>query len=657
MLQDVISENDGVLAVDDGTSAPSSFSQGFGIVAPALLGVNSSGTITHYNNGFPFDANGRVVVEEGTPTYYSNGLPFTASGALAVSSTGVSHWHNGLPYASDGTIYIGTGLTSLLFGAAFQASLVPETASGDSTPTFTRASTATFTDYEGVIRHVNSGEARFQGARRVENLLSYSEDFSNAAWVLDSGVTSTTDTLTFDGTALQRAKQPVSGALPAEIGATAIVSVEMKASTAITVGLSLNDGAAWDTYDTDLQVTLSTEWKRYSFAASITTTRKNASLSIGDRDKSGSTIGGITGTISIRNAQLEDATGRSDTTTPSEYVSRDVESAPYHGANVDGVKYFANLNGNTVASNVVTEGTGEAIAEAGVNFADSTQTHSSPGVNHTVSSASEGVRIVYSGSGGSDANIKNGDSSATGEAGRLYQVRVIVSSVAGDGFTLLNPSGGNVGQINSAGTYTYELVSDGSELFELINWASGLTDFDISYTIKPLHYQADASGPYGVLSESGVNPADDDLTYPTADNVDPAKGTIVLDFAPTGTLLGTISLWGSYVDASNYTKIFHDGTHIVFRRRIGGVNYDATKVLTYAADTVYKIAARLDEAAGGDIFVDGVIGTNQANTGAMQLGTDFGVGSDGNSAEQPDSSIRQLAIYSKALSDDQVAAL
>ena len=65
--------------------------------------------------------------------------------------------------------------------------------------------------------------------------------------------------------------------------------------------------------------------------------------------------------IDARFPMLENATGRADTTTPSEYVSVGVESAPYHGANVDGIKYFATENGNSVVSNVVTEGTGAAI--------------------------------------------------------------------------------------------------------------------------------------------------------------------------------------------------------------------------------------------------------------------------------------------------------
>lgn len=49
---------------------------------------------------------------------------------------------------------------------------------------------------------------------------------------------------------------------------------------------------------------------------------------------------------------------------PSEYVSVGVLSAPYHGAGVDGVKYFTYANGNTVdGSGVVTEAQGAALPQ------------------------------------------------------------------------------------------------------------------------------------------------------------------------------------------------------------------------------------------------------------------------------------------------------
>jgi hypothetical protein len=55
---------------------------------------------------------------------------------------------------------------------------------------FTRATTATVEDWEGAIKVCKSGEVRFPGARRVENLIATtSEDFSNAAWGVSAGGT------------------------------------------------------------------------------------------------------------------------------------------------------------------------------------------------------------------------------------------------------------------------------------------------------------------------------------------------------------------------------------------------------------------------------------------------------------------------------------
>jgi hypothetical protein len=79
------------------------------------------------------------------------------------------------------------------------------------------------------------------------------------------------------------------------------------------------------------------------------------------------TVGGtIIATCTVaaaNNIQFENVTGQS-IQTPGEYVSVGVLSSPFHGAMVDGVKYFATTNGNTVASNVVTEATGSPISDA-----------------------------------------------------------------------------------------------------------------------------------------------------------------------------------------------------------------------------------------------------------------------------------------------------
>jgi len=79
------------------------------------------------------------------------------------------------------------------------------------------------------------------------------------------------------------------------------------------------------------------------------------------------TVGGtIIATCTVAAAadiQFEEVSGRANQN-PSEYCSVGVLSAPFHGAGVDGIRYFGHENGNSVASNVVTEATGAAINEA-----------------------------------------------------------------------------------------------------------------------------------------------------------------------------------------------------------------------------------------------------------------------------------------------------
>ena len=75
------------------------------------------------------------------------------------------------------------GRTKPIFDLGLQTSLVPGYAKGSGTPTFTRATTAYVQDWEGLWKQVLSGEARFTGARRVQNRVVKSEDFTDASWL------------------------------------------------------------------------------------------------------------------------------------------------------------------------------------------------------------------------------------------------------------------------------------------------------------------------------------------------------------------------------------------------------------------------------------------------------------------------------------------
>lgn len=149
--------------------------------------------------------------------------------------------------------------------------------------------------------------------------------------------------------------------------------------------------------------------------------------------------------------------------------------------------------------------------------------------------------------------------------------------------------------------------------------------------------------------------ADVDAT-PTAGNILAAAGTVALTFTPNHTPSGTIALWGTYVDASNYTAILHDATNLIFRKRIAGVNTDATKALAFVSGTSYKICASWG-AAGQTLYVAGVAGTAHANTTAAQIAATMQIGADGNSLQQPGAEIRDFRDWLRQLSASEQAAI
>lgn len=142
-------------------------------------------------------------------------------------------------------------------------------------------------------------------------------------------------------------------------------------------------------------------------------------------------------------------------------------------------------------------------------------------------------------------------------------------------------------------------------------------------------------------------------SYPTSGNVIAASGTLCMDFTPLHAPSGTVFLWGTYVDANNYTALLHDATNLIMRKRIAGVNYDATRALAFVDGTVYKVAGTWG-AAGVKIAIDSVVGTPHANTTAAQIGSTMQIGADGNSANAPFAGIKNVRIWQAQFSDEQL---
>jgi hypothetical protein len=225
-------------------------------------------------------------------------------------------------------------------------------------PTYTRASTATVTDFEGLLKTAKSGEARFEGARRVENLILNPE--TGTGWGTSIAGTGTTPIITLvpgaapDGGTAIRIQASV-GDNPTDADSSFIVmglplgvplglkSLWIKSNTGVSQTVQTQNASNL----ADQVLTASTTWQRQA-KLSI-----NAGFNIGVRGNKGSQNVDVL----IYKPQYEIVTGQANQA-PSEYVSNGVLSAPYHGANVDGVKYFPTTNGNTVVNNIVTEAPG-----------------------------------------------------------------------------------------------------------------------------------------------------------------------------------------------------------------------------------------------------------------------------------------------------------
>lgn len=242
----------------------------------------------------------------------------------------------------------------------FQADLTStlKLQAGSGNPTFARATTAYVQDFEGILRPVISGEARFQGARRIYNQLAVSsEDFTAGPWtksnvsvtanqVAAPNGTMTADKIDFLAVANARIEK---GTVASFTGGTGVASVWLRADSPTTLRMA---AGGTQTY-TDISVT--TSWQRFSVTR-IMTVAENGYFIVSS-DGSGAK------SVYAWGAQWEDVTGQSNQN-PSEYVSCGVLAAPYHGAGVDCVKYSNAFNGNTVTSNVVGEASGGKITSA-----------------------------------------------------------------------------------------------------------------------------------------------------------------------------------------------------------------------------------------------------------------------------------------------------
>lgn len=593
----------------------------------------------------------------------------------------------------------GSSAAAASFSATLLSSLIPQVFTGSSTPTFTRATTAYVTDFEGLLKQVPSGASRHTGARYVRNLvLTKSEDMTAASWT-SSNTTKTATTTT--ATAINGITYNYSGA---PLGA-GTYTLRVKLARLVGTGdiqLSI-DNAAFTTVAITATPTV------YSITTTTAFTGIYALLRFAVSGDS----------VSATEWQLERVDGQT-ITAPSEYVSVGVLSAPFHGAGVDGVKYFATQNGNTVSSNVVTEATGAAISSstllgyqaegARTNLCLQSQTF---GTNRTpqavtvtsdttvapdgtttadtlTTTGTNNIASVYQ--GGVVANTTTQTFSCYVKAGTCSYPYLMIQGSVAQNFVckVFDLTGGTLGEtklgtntgtltdatitaVGSGGWYRITMtgqITDATRYF-LVGLASAATGntFNVlgdiivpgtpNITLRVWGAQAETAAfasSYIPTTTVAVTRNADVLTYACASNLDLTVGTAVITYTPVNATPGIVSL---IANANGGQEILTPRTDSgsVSLQTYDGTNNPVWTVSAFAANTTCKVATAWSGVTQQS-YKDGALGTAAATTfdGNFSFGANFGVAHEGG-GRQPFGPVKNLVIYTTRKTNAECQAL
>lgn len=601
----------------------------------------------------------------------------------------------------------------------------PRTASitqsrGSGTPTETRATTATYRNNDGFRITALSGQLREQGARVVRNLTAgSSEALTNASWIKRGTCSVTTTGITpptiaaiatrVSGLDTFGTSNDVYNYTGVALLSTSVIQPAFYLKRVSTSGVicyvnSVND--ANGRWNIDLSA-LPDEWVRI--------TRQSAYISVvAEFSAVASANNGVliakssgtgTLTVDISATQFEDVTAQT-TQTAGEYVSVGVLSAPYHGAGVDGVKYFnTDISGNPIPSATLD---GALVEAAATNLCLQSQTFDNASWSKARSSVSADAAIAPDGTSTADKLVEDSTAANSHNTTQVvtttaHQTQYLTASCylkvgertqcnitiqEGSPFTryaigifTLSGSGTVVSTLlngGAVGTASIEQCANGWYLCSVSALIGGAAA-NVLLTVgivsgSSLTYNGDGtSGLYiwGAQVELGsyateyiptttaaVTRNKDVLDDQVSGNLTAAAGTVAFQWTPTHDPSGTVALAGSYVDASNYTQVLHDATKYIFRKRIAGTNYDAELTAAFVSGTTYSIALKWG-ADGSQIAVDGTLGT--ANTTGIE-GVQYGklTGVAGTYFSTPDSAANSITgdidIRVKAAATDWTGA-
>ncbi len=491
----------------------------------------------------------------------------------------------------------------------------------------TRATTATVEDHLGQVNTVKSGELRFKGLRRVENLIRYSQNFTDAVWLsfaLGTGTppvvtpnnavapdgTMTASTVAFNsggGSTSSDASflRQGNAGNPIAIGSTYAYSIWIRANAPTKIGFRPYFLAS-GTYTV---VDVTTTWQRVNVTAVASVAGGGPEVTL----RQGGTMPGVgsTATVELWGAQVTLGPVLQD------YVSIDVTSGPaYHGAYVDGVKYF-----NTdAAGSPIAESTREGILveEARTNVllnSDiiqtnlATQSVTVTAVPHTLSFYGTGT-ITLSGASTAGPLVGSG----------AFPTRSTLT------FT---PSAGSL-TLTVTGTVQLAQLEIGSGASSFIPTAGSAVTRNAD--VVTLTYP----GAFSTTQGTWV------ITYKRGNN-DTATAFAGNDGASNngGDIVGADFLGADYVRA------YHNA----------GSTREIFKYSSFTYGQALKVGIAYTNGVSVISSANGVTGSSLGDPGASSYGTTANIGSAANGGSQLNNTIRSVKWYNTALTQTQLNAL
>ena len=520
---------------------------------------------------------------------------------------------------------------------------------GSESPTFTRATVAWEQDWEGIWRGVFNGEARFRGLRRVANLAQVtSEDFSDAAWTKSSiTVSGGGNTLTASG-----ANGEVTQALivPASSG-NASYRVRAKLTRVSGTGnIQLRIGATYKTVAVTTTPTV--------FCSDVVS---GAGVTWGLRIVTSGDA------VVAEEIQLEDVSGQADQA-PGEYVSVGVESSPYHGAGVDGVRYFPYENGNTVASNVVTEAEGVAISRATARGF-----HREPAATNTVTAPRDLTDAAWTPINATVAKDQVGVDGHANGASKLTATAIgggVVQALAG---VASAPRVFSVFMKRITGTGVVAISLDSGATSDDVSSQINSSTWTRVYRTQTLAARTlviafgtngDAVAVDFIQEEAGASPTTpidtpivatrnaDALSY-TSTALAKAAGTQYAEIAPDVGGNAPADTYAVTTEASDQVALYVPSGGQTVTGYLGANR--ATKSTTLTAGGMAKWAHRWD-AVADEVFVNGVRGSAAAGSAFSGASTTLYVGANA-AGTGAGAAIGRIAVWKQPLALDHLADL